>query len=410
MLTLDQARAVLGNDSGPRLTLMEICGTHTSVIAAHGLRSFLAPSIRLVSGPGCPVCVTPAGYIDQLCELALRPHHRVACFGDLIRVPGVRGSLAQAAAQGATVQMIYSPLDVLQICRSYPEDTIILAAVGFETTAPSYALLLARAREAHIGNLRLLSALRRMPPVLELLGQPEAAIDGFLAPGHVSAIIGSDAYLPLSAKSGKPFVVAGFTAEQVLLGLAELVKTCRSRQQSGTSAAAAAGSPAQAGPANNLGTACVINLYEAVVKPGGNLKAQAALRQVFVTVPAVWRGLGLVENSGYGLAAEYMAFEGGPVAEDPGLEPPGCRCGEILRGKIEPAECPLFGTVCRPESPVGPCMVSAEGVCGIHFHYSGLLASERAAASRRTGAKNNGPESGGAESGGAESVGGKGLC
>jgi hydrogenase expression/formation protein HypD len=364
MLTLDQAVAVLRGDRGPQLTLMEVCGTHTSVIAAHGLRSFLAPSIRLVSGPGCPVCVTPAQYIDQLCEFASRPDHIMACFGDLIRVPGSRDSLAQASARGARIQMIYSPLDVLDLCRSNPENTIILAAIGFETTAPSYALLISRARTAGITNLRLLLALRRMPPVLELLCSADSGIDGFLAPGHVSAVIGSQAYVPLAASSGKPFVIAGFTPEQVLRSLAELVRIIRANQIGGN-----AYDHGQAGD-RPAGSGQVINLYSAVVKPHGNLAAQAILRQTFEIIAAEWRGLGLVKDSGYRLIPEFAAFDAGPVWQSSGRDDPGCRCGEILLGKIEPAECPLYGLACRPESPIGPCMVSSEGVCGIHFRFS----------------------------------------
>ena len=351
MMTVEQARSVLQNDQGPRLTLMEVCGTHTAAIAASGLRSLLAPSIRLVSGPGCPVCVTPAGYIDQLCQLAHRADHLIACFGDLIRVPGRKESLGQAMARGAHVRMVYSPLDALALCQEYPEKIIVMAAVGFETTAPSYGLLLARAKAAGITNLRLLTALRRMPPALELLCQPEAAIDGFLAPGHVSAILGSDAYLDLARRSGKPFVIAGFAPEQVLTGLAELVRICRSRQ---------------ADP--NL-PAPVVNQYPEIVKPEGNRKAQAVLAEAFTTGPAIWRGLGLIDDSGYNLAPSYAAFEAGPASQDPGDEQAGCRCGEILLGRIEPSDCPLFGTVCRPDNPVGPCMVSSEGVCGIHYRF-----------------------------------------
>lgn len=355
MLTIEQARTVLSLDQGPRLTLMEVCGTHTAAIAASGLRSLLAPSIRLVSGPGCPVCVTPAGYIDQLCELAYRPDHLIACFGDLIRVPGRTESLAQAMARGGQVRMVYSPLDALALCRSFPTKTIVMAAVGFETTAPAYGLLMARARADGVTNLRLLTALRRMIPALDMLCQPAAGIDGFLAPGHVSAILGSEAYRDLAEQFGKPFVIAGFSPEQVLGGLAELVRILRSRMNQ----------PAGAVPGSDL----VSNQYPAIVRPAGNWKAQAVLADAFVTGPAVWRGLGMIADSGYRLSPAYADFAAGPASEDPGAEPPGCRCGEILLAQIEPADCPLFGTACRPDRPIGPCMVSSEGVCGIHYRF-----------------------------------------
>ncbi len=362
MMTLAEARLALQQDQGPRLTLMEVCGTHTAAIAASGLRSLLTPSIRLVSGPGCPVCVTPADYIDELCALAQRPGHLVACFGDLIRVPGRSGSLSQAMARGAWVQMVYSPLEALSLCQQYPDRTIVMAAVGFETTAPAFALLLKRAEAAGLTNLRLLTALRRMPPALEMLAQPAAAIDGFLAPGHVSAILGSDAYLDLATCYNKPFVIAGFSPEQVLIGLAMLVKQCRQQ--------AADRAP-------------VVNLYPAVVRPDGNKKAQAVLAEVFITKPAVWRGLGLIADSGYQLAPRFACFatnavdksgaaDQAPISvSDDRTWDDGCRCGEILLGRIEPAECPLFASVCRPDHPIGPCMVSSEGVCGIHYRFPG---------------------------------------
>jgi hydrogenase expression/formation protein HypD len=327
---------------------MEVCGTHTAAIAQSGLRSLLPPQIRLVSGPGCPVCVTPSAYIDQLCDLAQQPGHLVLCFGDLIRVPGHRGSLGQAMARGGQVRMIYSPLDALEICRTHPEQTIVLAAVGFETTAPSYALLVKRALQASIGNLRLLTALRRMPPALDLLCSPESGIDGFLAPGHVSAIIGSRAYESYALTYCKPFVVAGFKAEDVLGAIARLVQLCRREM-----------------PARGV----VENAYPAIVRPDGNQKAQAVLTEVFEYESAAWRGLGVLPESGYRLRGPYAAFDAGPAAAIEDEELPGCRCGELMLGKLEPEDCPLFGRTCRPENPVGPCMVSTEGACGIHFRY-----------------------------------------
>lgn len=364
--SLAEARAILAADQGPRLNLMEVCGTHTSAIAQSGLRALLPASVRLVSGPGCPVCVSPASYIDQLCDFALRPGYRVLCFGDLIRVPGTRGSLGLAMAQGGRVQMMYSPLDALQACRDFPDQIIVVAAVGFETTAPAYALLLQRALAAGISNLRLLTALRRMPPALDLLCDPGSGIDGFLAPGHVSAILGSQAYEAVAEKTQKPFVVAGFQGSEVLLGIARLVQLCR---------AVSASRAAQ--EARIPGSRLVENLYPAVVKPDGNPKARQVLADVYQYESAAWRGLGVLPESGYRLHGAYARFdalvpEGCPSAElVPAAvdDPPGCRCGDLMLGKIDPPDCPLFGTRCRPESPVGPCMVSTEGACGIHFRY-----------------------------------------
>ncbi len=380
--TIDEAKAILAGDSGTRLTLMEVCGTHTSAIAASGMRSLLPDSVRLVSGPGCPVCVTPSSYIDRLCELALQPDHLVICFGDLIRVPGHSSSLSQAMAGGGRVRMIYSPLEALTLCRENPGLTIVMAAVGFETTAPSYALLVKRAREEGIQNLRLLTALRRMPPALEMLCAAENAIDGFLAPGHVSAILGSQAYEPLAAQYHKPFVIAGFQPAEVLVGIARLVQLCRQAKsklcrqaksklcrQAKSKLCRQAQSPSAAGflaPDSGL----VENLYPAIVRPEGNLRAQQVLAEVFCYEPAVWRGLGVIDESGYRLTGEFAAFDAGPLDIKAEQEPPGCRCGAMMLGQLEPRDCPLFGRTCRPDHPVGPCMVSSEGVCGIHYRYS----------------------------------------
>jgi hydrogenase expression/formation protein HypD len=354
--TIDEAKAILALDQGPLLTLMEVCGTHTSAIAASGLRSLLSKSVRLVSGPGCPVCVTPSSYIDRLCELALQPGHLVLCFGDLIRVPGHHSSLSEAMASGGQVRMIYSPLDALKICQDNPNLSIVMAAVGFETTAPSYALLLKRAIASDIRNLRLLTALRRMPPALDLLCAAENAIDGFLAPGHVSAILGSKAYEPFAAQYHKPFVIAGFQPTEVLIGIARLVQLCRlekDRQADGRG-----------------GIGIVENLYPAIVRPEGNPRAQAVLAEVFRYEPAIWRGLGEIDESGYRLAGDYAAYDAGPLEAGIEQELPGCKCGDMMLGRLEPRDCPLFGKTCRPDHPVGPCMVSSEGVCGIHYRYS----------------------------------------
>lgn len=346
-LSIAEARHFLAAYDGPPLTLMEVCGTHTAAIAAGGLQSLLPRQVRLVSGPGCPVCVTPARWFDELGAMARQPRVRVACFGDLIRVPGDCDSLAAAMADGAAVQMIYSPLDVLAICAAHPDDTIVLAAAGFETTAPSYALLMRRAREHGVRNLRVFTALRRMPPVLERLCQPDAAIDGFLAPGHVSAIIGSDAYRDLAARSGRSFVVAAFEPGRLVLALATLIQLA--------------------------GRGAVVNQYQELVQPEGNLKARDIFAECYRIEDAEWRGLGLIPESGYGLADAYAEFqpEIPPVTRpalpaDPSLA---CRCGDVLLGRILPEQCPMFGRRCRPETPVGPCMVSSEGICGIHYRY-----------------------------------------
>lgn len=351
MPTLGQARHILADYSGRPLTLMEVCGTHTAAIASGGLQSLLPHQVRLVSGPGCPVCVTPARWFDELGALARQPSCRVACFGDLIRVPGDCDSLAAAMADGAHVHMIYSPLDALAICAAHPADMVVLAAAGFETTAPAYALLMQRALDHGIRNLRVFTALRRMLPALARLCHPDAAIDGFLAPGHVSAVIGSDAYRELAASSGRPFVVAAFEPERLIVALASLVQLA--------------------------GQGVVVNQYQELVRPEGNVRARQVLAEAYQIEDAEWRGLGVIAQSGYSLAGACAAFRPEiptvmrpAVAHDHSLV---CRCGEVLLGQIIPEQCPLFGQRCRPETPIGPCMVSAEGICGIHYRFPKAL-------------------------------------
>lgn len=348
-----QAVEYLKNYQGRPLHLMEICGSHTAVLERYAIRDLIAPQIRLVSGPGCPVCVTPESELDRLYQLSMLPGCTLACFADLLRIPGSQGSLQQAMARGGSILTFLSPLDVLPQAAKQPDRLFLVAAIGFETTAPLYARLLDRASAAGLGNIRLISSLRLMPPALEYLFQMPDCPEGFLAPGHVSAIIGSDVYLPLAASSGRSFVIAGFTPEQVLVSLAHLV-------------ALAAG-----------GRAEVLNDYPQLVKPQGNILAQAELDRYFETCPMVWRGLGEIPASGLQLKAAFARFAWGESAEVPAAgvrqespeNPPACRCGDVLAGRLVPRECPAFGQACRPEHPLGPCMVSNEGACGLAFMY-----------------------------------------
>lgn len=336
---------------GPSLKLMEVCGTHTASIAKNGIKSMLSPKIRLVSGPGCPVCVTVSAYIDRLIELTADPSVTVVTFGDMLRVPGSRQSLREAAAcagrsAGEALKMVYSPLDVLKMARERPDRRFVFAAVGFETTAPVYAMLLRRAIEQGIGNLQLLTALKVMPPVIDwvcaLPGEPgggqTGGIDGFLAPGHVCVITGSSVFEQLAQRHGLPFVVAGFEGEQLLSAIYALVKL--------------------------KGQGRVLNLYPSAVLPEGNPKAAEAVSCYFEPAPAAWRGMGIIENSGLVLRREYAQFDAGSLAlnGDSGSNP-ACCCERILTGRMEPGECPLFGTVCTPQTPQGACMVSMEGSC-----------------------------------------------
>jgi hydrogenase expression/formation protein HypD len=319
---------------------MEVCGTHTATAAKAGLRSLLPENIRLVSGPGCPVCLAASAYIDQLCALA-DGGSIIVSFGDLLRVRGKNGSLLDAKAGGARVEMVYSPLEAINIARENPGSNVVMAAVGFETTAPAYALLVESAIEQGITNIRLLTALKRLIPALTALCD-NGGVDAFIAPGHVAAVIGSNCFAPLALRFQKPFVVAGFTAEEMLGAMCLLVR--------------------------NIGEAYTANLYGNVVAEQGNTKALSAIEKYFEPSAAYWRGLSVIEDSGYYLKEAYAAFDAGSRGLfDAEEQMNGCRCGEVLTGKIHPCECPLFGGVCSPVNAFGPCMVSAEGACGIAY-------------------------------------------
>lgn len=346
MINLERVIAELQAYQGPELKIMEVCGTHTASIAAHAIRSLISDKIKLISGPGCPVCVTTAGYIDAGLALARKPGHVLLTFSDMLRVPGSRISLAESRTTGAHVETMYSPLEAIQRAEDEPENTIVVAAVGFETTVPAYCELLALAREKNIRNIRLHCAIRLITPALNWIGESQPDIQGFLCPGHVSAIIGSEIYGPFARRFNKPCAVAGFSAQHLLVAIYDLVKQVQE------------------------GRAEVHNLYPSVVKPAGNEKALAAIHRYFRPGKASWRGLGVIEDSGLYLRPEYQEFaEGMPDGE---VEPQTgenrlCRCGEVITGRINPVECPNFGLACTPQSPQGPCMVSAEGSCGIWF-------------------------------------------
>jgi hydrogenase expression/formation protein HypD len=327
--------------------LMEVCGTHTMAIARSGLRQLMPPSIELLSGPGCPVCVTPAGYLNAALALA-RQGFIIATFGDMVRVPAASGSLEAARAAGAAVEVCYSPENALHLARAHPDRQVVFLAVGFETTIAPIITTILSARQNGIENYSLLCAFKRIPPALSaLVADPEVSIDAFICPPHVSAIIGSQAFQPFVA-DGLPCVVAGFEPLDILYAvttLAELLQAGRSE---------------------------LINQYERVVRPGGNKRALALFERLLTPIDAEWRGLGAIPDSGYGLvrdAARYDAGERFGLTVGPGLDPSGCRCGDVLKGKLRPDRCPLFGRVCTPIEPAGPCMVSSEGTCSAYFKY-----------------------------------------
>lgn len=330
---------------GRELKLMEVCGTHTAAIFKNGIRSLISPKIKLISGPGCPVCVTPTAYIDKCIEYAMMPNHVLLTFGDMMKVPGTNESLSEAKGRGAAnIQLMYSPFEAVEKAQQHPELTYAVAAVGFETTAPAYALMIQEAVKKGISNIKLVTALKTAIPALHWICENQEDIDGFICPGHVSVITGSRVYDELASLYRKPFVVTGFEAEHILASLYRIVKQIEK---------------------NDGHTE---NLYRNAVKDDGNPKALAVMEKVFQTGPAMWRGLGIIEDSGLYLKDEYAEFDGGSFELYADMElPAGCGCADVIVGRINPDQCPMFGEKCTPLKPFGPCMVSSEGACGIWY-------------------------------------------
>lgn len=328
--------------------IMEVCGTHTVNIFRYGLREALRGMVEVISGPGCPVCVTPTGCIDAAVRLA-RGGVVLVTFGDMIRVPGSIGSLARARADGADVRVAYSPTDALRIAREEAGRPVVFFAVGFETTQPAVAQTIIRAKEEVLANFSAFCVHRLIPPALQaLLCSGGLSVDGLMLPGHVSVIIGSDAYAPVLQRAGLPGVVAGFEPLDIL-GAIDLLLAMRSAGQTG-----------------------VRIEYTRAVSPEGNRAAQEAIAKVFHPVDATWRGLGTIPRSGLRLREELREFDAEAVhgvAVEQVPDPPGCRCGDVLKGAISPPRCALFGSSCTPESPVGPCMVSSEGSCAAYYRW-----------------------------------------
>ena len=331
-----------------QITIMEVCGTHTVSIFRSGIRSTLPPSLKLLSGPGCPVCVTDQGYIDIVLELAQREDCVIATYGDMIRVPGQAGSLETCDTR-ANVKVVLSSIDALELAKAYPEKTVVFIAVGFETTAPATAVAVKEAADAGIENFCILSGHKLVLPAMRaLLGGMNDRVDAFLCPGHVSVIIGSGAFAEIVTDYGRPCVVAGFEPVQIIESLAEI---CRQL---------ADGKPE------------LKSMYGAVVTEEGNVAAQQMIDECFEPADGRWRGLGMIPESTLALRAPYRrfdAFERFGLEERPTKELKGCRCGEVLCGLIEPPECRLFGQACTPQKPVGPCMVSSEGTCSAWYKY-----------------------------------------
>lgn len=356
MMNIEQIIEELKSYDGPEVKIMEVCGTHTASIFKSGVRSLLSPRIRLISGPGCPVCVTPAAYIDRCIEYALKGNHVLVTFGDMMKVPGRKGSLSQVKGDGARVELMYSPMEIVEKAKQNPDTVYVIAGVGFETTVPAYALTMEEAARQGVENIRLLTALKTVMPALEWICENEDGIDGFLCPGHVSVIIGSSAYEELAVRYDKPFVVAGFEPEHILAGIYDIVKQLEAKKR--TEATELGKKPETA----------VHNLYKNAVKAEGNKKAQEIISRYFEPGSAMWRGLGIIPDSGLYLKSEYEQYDAGSKGLDQDIElPEACRCGDVIIGRINPNECPVFGKACNPVNPHGPCMVSSEGACGIWY-------------------------------------------
>lgn len=346
-------RAIKELTDKEEIRLMEVCGTHTVAIFKHGLRELLPDSLKLLSGPGCPVCVTPTEDVDAAILLSKKPGLILATFGDMMRVPGRIESLEMARADGADIRIVYSPLDALEMARQNPSKKVVFLGVGFETTSPNIASTVHSAQKDGLRNFYVYSCHKLIPPAMQaLLEAGETKIDGFICPGHVSTIIGSLPYEFIPRDYGVPCVVSGFEPTDILASIYMLVKQIKEAR------------------------AEVEIQYRRCVLPSGNQKAMARLYEVFEVADSQWRGIGMIPDSGLKIKREYSQYDAGcefdilftnhqsPITN--------CICGQILRGISTPSDCPLFGKRCTPENPVGPCMVSSEGTCGAYYKYGGL--------------------------------------
>ncbi|MGD0284888.1 MAG: hydrogenase formation protein HypD [Acidimicrobiales bacterium] len=332
---------------------MEVCGGHTHTIYRHGIEHLLPTSVELVHGPGCPVCVIPMGRIDDAISVAQAPGVIFTSFGDMMRVPGSRGSLLGAKAQGADVRIVYSPLDALRVAVDNPEQPVVFFAVGFETTSPSTAATVLKARQDGVMNFSVFSNhVTIVPPIKAILDSPDLRLDGFIGPGHVSTVVGQRPYRFVPDEYGKPLVTAGFEPLDILQAIQMLLTQI------------------------SEGRCCVENQYTRCVSEGGNPRALAILDEVFEVRPQFeWRGLGFIPESALKLRPEFANWDAELRFEVPGVrvaDPKACQCGEVLKGAIKPWGCKVFGTACTPETPIGTCMVSSEGACAAYYNFGRL--------------------------------------
>jgi len=337
-----------------RVHLMEVCGTHTMSIAKSGIKQMLPDNIKLISGPGCPVCVTPAPVIDCILRLSEDTNNILASYGDMLRVPGsVPGdNLLLRRAKGARVEIVYSPMDALRIAQEHPERQVVFLGVGFETTAPGTAATILTAEQQHIANFSVLSMLKCVEPALRaLIAEPGFDVQGFICPGHVASIIGETGFRFLPEEYGIPAAISGFEAEDILASVYRLLRQIEKKQP------------------------LLENTYSRAVSKEGNSAARQIMDLCFAPCDELWRGLGVIPGSGLGIRKEYAAFDAQarfgirfPESEAPSA----CRCGDVICGKLHPNACPMFAKRCLPEDPVGPCMVSSEGACAAAYKYGDL--------------------------------------
>ncbi len=359
-LALQKEIAKLSQQIDKHLKIMEVCGGHTHAIFKYGIEEILPNNIELIHGPGCPVCVMPKGRIDEAIALCQNPDIIFTTFGDTMRVPGSKISLLQAKAQGADIRMVYSPLDSLKIAKENPHKEIVFFGLGFETTAPSTAFTILQAAAENITNFSMFSNHVLVIPALQaLLENPDLQLDGFVGPGHVSMVIGTEPYEFITQKYHKPIVISGFEPLDIFQSIWMLLKQIvENRCQ-------------------------VENQYNRLVETRGNQNALTAMNQVFtVREKFAWRGLGEIPNSGLKIRPEYAQFDAEVKFNLPNLTVPdhkACKCGDILKGVLKPWECKVFGTACTPENPIGACMVSSEGACAAYYKYGRLTTMEKKA-------------------------------
>lgn len=342
--SIKEAERIIKSYSGRPLRIMEVCGTHTHEIFRLGIRNVLPKNINLISGPGCPVCVTPTGFIDEAVMLALEKHCTITTFGDLVRVPGTEMSLAGARTKGAHIEVVYSPLDSVVYAENHPEEQVVFLSVGFETTTPASCIAVRQAKQKGLKNFSLLTANKTMDNAYNAL---KNSADAFLYPGHVSVVTGTKIYEKLKAE-GVSGVVTGFTAGEILAAIATIVTEIQK------------------------GKPFFKNCYPRVVTDEGNLNAQKFIKETMKPVDAEWRGIGIISMSGLALNDSYADYDARKKYSLPkitGKPNPACRCGEVLKGNCKPDDCKCFGTACTPEHPVGACMVSSEGACAAYYKY-----------------------------------------